>query len=813
MNKGITPIPIEDEMKESYMTYAMSVIVSRALPDVRDGLKPVHRRILYAMNDMGIRSASQYRKSARIVGEVLGKYHPHGDQAVYQTLVRLAQDFSMRYLIVDGQGNYGSVDGDSPAAMRYTEARLTSFAMEMLSDMNKDTVNFTPNFDDSLKEPVVLPAGVPNLLLNGSTGIAVGMATNIPPHNLAEIVDAIIAMIDRPEIDVEELLDYVEGPDFPTGAFIYGKTGIRAAYRTGRGKIILRARVEEETLKRSGRNALIIHELPYQVNKAELLSKIATLAKEKKIEGIAEIRDESDRTGMRAVIELKKGVNPDLLLNQLYIHTSLQNVFGIIFLALVDKKPRILNLKELMEYYIIHRREIIVRRTHFDLDRAVKRSHIVEGLLKALERIDLVIELIRSSETVQKAQENLQISIEMSHEQAQAILEMRLQRLTILEKDKLQKEYEELHSSIQKFREILASQTVQDNLMKEELLEVKNKYADARKTQIIEHVQNIEEEDLIPKEDHVLIISHQGYIKRLHNDSYRQQLRGGQGVHGNTKEDDFIEDLFVASTHDYILFFSNLGRCFFVKVYEIPETGRTSRGRHLRLLLQLREEEFICSILPLSSFDESKAIVLITKYGKVKRCSISDFLHARTRGIRAMNLEKGNLLISAVLSSGDSELMICTKDGKALRLREKEIPKMGRNARGVIGIRLKEQNAVVSVVVVEKDRSILLLTEKGYGKRMSFDQIHVHGRATQGQKYINISEKTGLVTAVRSVSEDDEILAITSQAMVIKTLVRNISQFGKNAGGVRIVQVKKGDTVVAIARCAPSLNLEEEEES
>ncbi len=799
----IIPVPIEDEMKEAYLTYAMSVIVSRALPDVRDGLKPVHRRILYAMNDMGITPDKGYKKSARIVGEVLGKYHPHGDLAVYNTMVRMAQEFSMRNLIIDGQGNYGSVDGDSPAAMRYTEARMTRYAMELLKDINKKTVNTQLNFDDSLEEPVVLPASVPNLLVNGSTGIAVGMATNIPPHNLREVVDGACAVIDNPDIPVEELMTYVKGPDFPTYGILHGRSGIQSAYLTGRGKVTVRAKIDIEELK-GGREAIIIQELPYQVNKAELLSKIAYLVKEKKVEGIGEIRDESDRKGMRAVIELKKGANTNVILNRLYTHTQMQAVFGIIMLALVDKQPEVLNLKEILVHYIAHRKEIIIRRTEFDLNKAETRAHIVEGLLIALNQIDAVIKLIRASDNAEKARSGLIAQFSLSEKQAQAILDMRLQRLTALETNKLQQEYDELVKLIKGFKELLASDELQYKVMKEELMEIKEKYGSDRRTEIADEIGGIITEDLIEEEENVVTISHGGYIKRLPTNTYRKQKRGGVGVSGaNTKQDDFIEQLFVASTHDYIMFFSNFGRAFYVKVYEIPEGGRTTRGRHIKLLLQLADDEMIKTIVPIKDYKVAHPIVLITKNGIIKRCVISDFANARARGVKAMNLDKDDLLISAVLSDGKSELVLCSKQGKALKISENEVREMGRVARGVIGIRLKGDNEVIGVEKVTEDHNLLVITKNGYGKQMKFSQLQAHGRGTGGQIYLKVNEKTGEVVSVQAVSNEDEVMVITSQGMVVKTAVKGISTFGRTASGVKIVNVKADDYVVAVARTTP----------
>ncbi len=805
---NIIPVPIEDEMKGSYLTYAMSVIISRALPDVRDGLKPVHRRILFAMHDMGMTPDKEYKKSARIVGEVLGKYHPHGDLAVYHTLVRLAQPFSMRDLIIDGQGNFGSVDGDTPAAMRYTEARMTNYAMELLNDIKKNTVNTQLNFDDSLEEPIVLPAGIPNLLVNGSTGIAVGMATNIPPHNLGEVIDGVCALIDNPHMPIEGLLDYVKGPDFPTYGILHGRSGIRSAYLTGRGKVVVRAKVDVEELK-GGREALIITELPYQVNKADLLVKISDLVKAKKIEGIHDLRDESDRTGMRAVIELKRSANINVILNQLYAHTSLQSVFGIIMLALVDNQPRVLNLKEVMSYYIAHRKEIVIRRTQFDLNKAEKRAHIVEGLLVALDNIDAIVKMIRDSANVEQARSGLMTSYSLTEVQAQAILDMRLQRLTALESDKLQKEYDELLIMIRQFKEFLASDEKQYTTIKTELLEMRAKYSSERRTEIVGELDSFDSEDLIVEEDNVVTISRGGYIKRLPTNTYKKQRRGGIGITGaNIKEDDYVEHLFVASTHDFIMFFTNLGRTFYIKVHEIPESARTSRGRSIKILLQLNDEEVIKACLPVKDYNEKRPVVLVTKKGIIKRCFISDFVNARTRGIIAMNLDEGDILTSAVLTDGKSDLLLCTKKGIALRVREDGIRAMGRTARGVIGIRLKAGNELIGMEKVCSDRKLLIITKNGYGKLMDFNRLQSHGRGTSGQIYLKVNDKTGEVVAVHAVRPEEEVVLITSQGMVIKTAVKGISNLGRTAMGVRIVNVRKDDHVVALASTQPDVEIE-----
>ncbi len=798
-NGNVILIPIEVEMKDSYITYAMSVIISRALPDVRDGLKPVHRRILYAMNEMGIIPSKAYKKSARIVGEVLGKFHPHGDAAVYNALVRMGQTFSMRSLLIDGQGNYGSVDGDMPAAMRYTEARMTNYSMELLRDIEKETVNTQLNFDDSLHEPVVLPAGVPNLLVNGSTGIAVGMATNIPPHNLAEVIDGVCAVIDDKDILVEKLMTYIKGPDFPTYGIIYGKEGISSAYLTGRGKVTVRAKVDVEIFK-NDREALIITEIPYQVNKADLIIKIASLVKDKKIEGISDIRDESDRTGMRIVIEIKKGANTKIILNLLYSHTSLQSVFGIIMLALVDNQPKVLNLKEVITNYVAHRKEVIIRRTNFDLNKAEKRAHILEGLLIALANIDKIIALIRASDNANIARNGLINNFSLTEIQAQAILDMRLQRLTALEHGKIQEEYDKLLMLIKELKAILDSDDIQYRIMKDELLEMKSKYKTKRCTKIVPSLDSFETEDLIVKEDNVVTISIGGYIKRLPVSTYKKQKRGGVGVSGaNVKQDDYIEHLLVASTHDYIMFFTNYGRTFYIKVHEIPESGRTTRGRSIKILLQLNEGEVVKAYVPVKDYNENRPIILVTKNGIIKRCVIRDFVNARTRGIKAMNLDEGDLLISAVLSNGKSDIVLCTKKGLALRLRENDIREMGRAARGVIGIRMKKGNEVIGMERVSSNKRLLIVSKNGYGKLTRFSTLQAHGRGTAGQIYLGVNKKTGDVATVHAVTLDEEVVIITSQGMVIKTAVKGISSFGRTASGVRLVNVKDNDFVVAVS--------------
>jgi DNA gyrase subunit A len=791
---------IVDEAEESYLNYAMSVITSRALPDVRDGLKPIHRRILYAMGTMGLTHERAYKKSATIVGEVLGKYHPHGDAAVYETMVRLAQDFSLRYLLVDGQGNFGSVDGDPAAAMRYTEAKMTRISEEMLQDIRKETVDFRPNFDDSIKEPIVLPGSFPNLLANGTTGIAVGMTTNIPPHNIRELCDAICTYIENPSITVDKILKKIPGPDFPTGGIIHGVQGIKSAYKTGKGKISIRSKFDIEEIK-GGREAIIITEIPYQVNKANLIMKIADLVRDKKIDGVADLRDESDQSGMRIVIELKKGAMPQVILNQLFTHTQMQTSFGIILLALVDNQPKVLGLLEIIKHYVTHRKEVIIRRTKFDLDKAEKRAHLLEGLRIALLNIDEIIALIQKSKTVDEAREGLMKKFKLSEVQAQAILDMRLQKLVNLEKLKVEQEYKEVKDLIKALKAILGSEEKVLDIIKTDLKEISKKYGDDRKTQIEgAELEALDIEDLITKEDMVITITNKGIIKRTPINSYKQQKRGGVGVAGSaTKTDEFIEHLFIASTHHYIVFVSNKGKAYFLKVHEIPLGSKAARGsKSVKMLLNLTPEEELKAYVPLDDFGEDKYLILATSMGMIKKCRTSDFANAKTRGVYAIALDKGDDVVSVKLTTGDQSVVLCTRRGSALVFPEKSVRVMGRAARGVKGINLKSGDELAGMEVVVKKESLLVITEKGYGKRVSYDGFTPHSRGTGGQIYIKVAADTGEVAAVRSVGDDDELFAITSMGMVIRTRVSGVTKQGRAAKGVRVISVTEPDFVVAI---------------
>jgi DNA gyrase subunit A len=798
--ENILPRNIEDEMRESYLNYAMSVIMARALPDVRDGLKPIHRRILYAMGTMGLSHEHAYKKSATIVGEVLGKYHPHGDAAVYETMVRLAQDFSLRYLLVDGQGNFGSVDGDPAAAMRYTEAKMTKVSEEMLLDIRKETVDFRPNFDESIKEPVVLPASFPNLLANGSTGIAVGMTTNIPPHNIREVCDAIITYIDNPSVSIDKLIKKIPGPDFPTGGIIHGIQGIKSAYRTGRGKINIRSKFDIEELK-GGREAIIITEIPYQVNKANLVMKIADLVRDKKVDGVADLRDESDQHGMRIVVELKKGAMPQVILNQLFTHTQMQTSFGIILLALVNNQPKVLGLLDIIKHYVDHRKEVIIRRTQFDLDKAEKRLHLLEGLRIALLNIDEIIALIQKSKTVEDARDGLMKKFKLSQVQAQAILDMRLQKLVNLEKLKVEQEYNEVTDLIKHLKAILASEGKVLEMIKGDLKEISGKYGDDRKTKIEgAELEALDIEDLITREDMVITITNKGIIKRTPIHSYKQQKRGGVGVAGSaTKTDEFIEHLFIASTHHYIVFVSNKGKAYFLKVHEIPLGSKAARGsKSIKMLLNLTSDEDLKAYVPLDGFDDNKFMILATSMGMIKKCRISEFANAKTRGVYAITLDKGDNVITVKLTTGDQSIVLCTRRGNALVFPEKSVRVMGRAARGIKGIGLKSGDELAGMEVVAKKESLLVITEKGFGKRVSYDGFTPHSRGTGGQIYIKITPETGEVAAVRSVGDDDELFAITSMGMVMRTQVSGVTRQGRAAKGVRVIAVKEPDLVVAI---------------
>ena len=797
----VYPVAIEDEIKESYLNYAMSVIVSRALPDARDGLKPVHRRILYAMNEMGLRPDRAFKKSGRLVGDVLGKYHPHGDQSIYDALVRMAQDFSMRYPVVNGQGNFGSVDGDPPAAMRYTEVKMERIAEEMLRDIKKETVDFVPNYDDSMQEPQVVPAALPYLLLNGASGIAVGMATNMAPHNLTEVSNGIARLIDNPDLTVDDLIDDVRGPDFPTGGIIFGTKGIHEAYTTGKGKVVVQSRFSMETLK-SGREVIIVTELPYMVNKANLIVRIADLVREKKIEGIADLRDESDRDGMRIVIELKKGIIPKVVLNQLFSHTSLQQNFSINNLALVNGKPQLLTLKEMMQCFIDHRKEVVIRRTKFDLRKAEERAHILEGLKIALDNIDEVIALIKSSKDVETARINLMKKFGLSEVQAQAILDMRLQKLTSLETQKILDELQEVRARIAYLKDLLSSDKKILDVVKTETLEIAEKYGDDRRTEIVlDEAEEINIEDLIHKEDMVVLISNRGFIKRVPVSSYRSQGRGGKGSASATlKNEDFIEHIFIASTHDHILFATSAGKAYWVKVHQIPEGSRAARGQQVKTLLAISPDEDITAIVALEDFSDDTFLFMATSRGIVKKVTTRSFINAKTHGIIAIKLENGDRLISAKLSDGKDEIVMITRKGYALRITEESVRSMGRATRGVMGIRLSRDDELAAVLVKADDQKMLLLSENGYGKRTDYDNFNRHGRATKGQITYKTTEKTGEIMGALSVSDEDDLVCITSQGNTIKLKLNEIPVMGKTAMGVRVVNIQKPDVLVGMAK-------------
>ncbi|MBI3142845.1 MAG: DNA gyrase subunit A [Bacteroidetes bacterium] len=804
----IVPINIEDEMKTAYIDYSMSVIVSRALPDVRDGLKPVHRRVLYGMTDLGLAHNRPYKKSARIVGEVLGKYHPHGDSSVYDTMVRLAQDWSMRYTLVDGQGNFGSVDGDPPAAMRYTEARLTKIAEEMLVDIDKNTVDYRPNFDDSLKEPTVLPAKVPNLLLNGAAGIAVGMATNMPPHNLREVVDATIAFIQNKDISIDELMQYIKGPDFPTGGTIFGIDGVRKAFHTGRGSVNVRGKAEIETDK-AGRERIIITEIPYLVNKAIMQQKMAELVNEKVIEGISEIRDESDRRGMRVVIELKRDAMASVVLNKLYKYTQLQGSFSVNNVALVDGKPYTLNLKDLIKYYVKHRHEVVVRRTQFDLEEALKRAHILEGLLIALDHLDEVIALIRASNTVEEARTGLMERFALSELQARAILDMRLQKLTGLERDKIKAEYDELMGRIAYYREILANEALRMKIITDELTEIKEKYGDDRRTSIEMASDEISIEDLINNEEVVVTISHLGYVKRTLLTEFRTQGRGGKGSKGAASRDaDFIEHIFTAFTHDYLLVFTEKGRCFWLRIYEIPEGNKTTKGRAVQNLIQIAPDDKIRTYLAVNQINDedylnNNFVVFCTKKGVIKKTTLEAYSRPRANGINAISINDDDQLLSVCLTNGESHIMIATREGQAIHFPEETVRAMGRTATGVRGVRLGDNptNEVVGMICVqEQTETVMVVSENGYGKRSSIEDYRITNRGGKGVKTINITEKTGSLIGVVNVKDDDDLMIINQSGVTIRLRVNDIRVAGRNTQGVRLISLKNGDSISSITR-------------
>ncbi len=798
----IIPVNIEEEMVDSYLSYSMSVIIGRALPDARDGLKPVHRRILYGMHELGNEWNKPYKKSARIVGDVMGKFHPHGDAAIYDALVRMAQDFAMRYPLVDGQGNFGSLDGDPPAAMRYTEVRLHRLAGEMLQDLDKETVDFVENYDGSTLEPVVLPAKIPNLLLNGSSGIAVGMSTNIPPHNLGEVIDAVVAQIRNPDVTVEELMRYVPGPDFPTGGIVFGTQAIRQAYETGRGVIKVRARALIEKQKKGDRDCIVVTEVPYQINKARLIEKIAELAKEERIKGIADIRDESDREGVRVVIELKRGENPQVVLNQLLKHTPLETSFGIILLALVNNQPRVLSLKGLIQCFIDHRKEVVTRRTRFELRKAEQRLHILEGLTKALDHLDRVIRTIRASKDPREARSKLMGMLSLSEVQAQAILDMRLQRLTALERDKIVEERKQLVAEVKRLKEILEKEELLMGIIVEELEEVKDRYGDERRTEIVENVEELSIEDLIADEDVVVTISHEGYIKTTPLSIYRSQRRGGKGKRGmSTKETDFVENLFVASMHSYVMFFTNKGRCYWLKVHEIPEAGPTARGKNIVNLLALQKDESVAAVLPVREFEEGRYLVLGTRKGMVKKTDLMAYSRPRTGGIIAIELDGDDELVGGKITDGDDEILLTTRFGQAIKFRETDVRAMGRVARGVIGIRLRPGDEVVSLEVLESpEAQILTVTERGYGKRTKSSQYRLTQRGGKGVITIRVTEKVGNVVGALQVVDDDQIMLITTKAKMIRINVSEIRLMGRSTQGVKLIEFDGDEKVSAVAR-------------
>lgn len=812
-HSGVKGVNITKTVKTAFLDYAMSVIVSRALPDVRDGLKPVQRRILYGMQELGSTSDKPYKKSARIVGDVMGKYHPHGDSSIYEAMVRMAQDFSYRYMLVDGHGNFGSIDGDGAAAMRYTESRMSKIAMEMLRDINKNTIDYKDNYDGNEREPVVLPARYPNLLVNGTSGIAVGMATNIPPHQLGEVIDGVLAVSENPAITTEELMEIIPGPDFPTGGLILGRSGIRRAYETGRGSIVVRSKVEIEQ-KTSGKEVIIVNELPYQVNKARLIEKIAELVRDKKIDGITNIRDESDRNGMRIVIDVRRDANANVVLNNLYKQTAMQSSFGINMLALVNGQPQTLSLKEALYHYLEHQKEVIRRRTEFELKKAEDRAHILEGLRIALDHIDAIIQLIRSSQTADEAKRALGEQYSLSERQAQAILDMRLQRLTGLERDKIEEEYNGLLALIAELKEILANEGKIIAIIHEELTEVKERFNDARRTEIIAGGANmIEDEDLIPRENSVLTLTHNGYIKRLPANTYRSQRRGGRGVQGmGTNEDDFVEHLMYASTHDTILFFTSKGKTFKAKGYEIPEFGRTAKGLPIVNLLNVDKDEKVTAMIRVPSYEEDAYFIFTTKTGVTKRTSLSNFANIRTNGLIAISLREDDELISVRLTDGTKEIIIGTHQGMLVRFKEQDIRAMGRNAAGVRGIRLRDDDYVVGMEILEEGQDILVVTEKGYGKRTSEEEYRLQTRGGVGIKTCQITDKNGPVVAVKAVTGEEDIMLITINGMLIRMDVNDISQIGRSTQGVRLIRLADDEFVATVAKVEKEDPSEEESE-
>lgn len=793
-------VPIEEEMKRSYLEYSMSVIVGRALPDVRDGLKPVHRRILYSMYELKNFQDRPYKKSARVVGDVIGKYHPHGDMAVYDAIVRMAQDFNMRYPLVDGQGNFGSIDGDSPAAMRYTEVRMSQLAEELLKDIEKDTVDFTPNYDGSVLEPVVLPSPVPNLIINGSSGIAVGMSTSIPPHNLSEICDGILAVLEDPGIEVDRLLDFIKGPDLPTRGLILGREGIVEAYRTGRGIIKIRGKARFEE-RRGGRQYIVIEEIPYQVNKAKLIERIAELVKERKLEGVQEIRDESNREGIRVVLELKREAVPSVIINRLYKYTQMEISYGINMLAIVQGRPMLLDLKSLLMAFIDHRRQVIRRRTTYDLNKARERAHILEGLRKALSMLDEVIQLIRSSEDVKTAKAGLVELLDITEKQATAILEMRLQRLTGLEREKLEEEYRSLISDIERYERILSSPEEVDNIIKEETKVIKEQYGDSRRTEIVEEEPAIEVEDLIQEEDMVVTISNLGYIKRTPLSQYRAQKRGGKGITGaRTREDDFVELMVVANSHDYLLFFTNLGKVYMKKVHELPEGSRSSQGKHIANLLQLSQEEKVKATLNLKGFEEKAIVVMATKQGMVKRTMLQEYENLKSSGIIALKMREGDEVVGVALSDGTKDILLSTSKGKCIRFSEEEVRIVGRASIGVIGIELEEGDKVVSMEVLKPEGDILTVTERGFGKRTPVEEFRPQSRAGKGIILMKITPKNGPVVYSYQVTENDHMVVITNEGKLIRFEVKDVPKTGRATQGVKLIEISNGERVVGAAK-------------
>ena len=808
-NDRIIPINIEDQMKSAYIDYSMSVIVSRALPDVRDGLKPVHRRVLYGMLDLGVTSGKPYKKSARIVGDVLGKYHPHGDSSVYDTMVRMAQEWSLRYPLVDGQGNYGSVDGDPPAAMRYTEARLKKIAEELLSDINKDTIDYQLNFDDSLEEPTVLPTRIPNLLVNGASGIAVGMATNMAPHNLSEVVDGIIAYIDNRDIEISELMQHVKAPDFPTGGIIYGYAGVQDAFHTGRGRIVMRAKAEIETTK-SGREQIIVTEIPYQVNKSDMIKRTADLVNEKKIEGIAEIRDESDRHGMRIVYDIKRDGNASIILNNLYKHTALQTSFSVNNIALVHGRPMMLNLKDMIFHFVEHRHEVVVRRTKFELAEAEKRAHILEGLLIALDHLDEVIKLIRASATPDDARVGLMEKFGLSDIQARAILDMTLRRLTGLERDKIKEEYAELMKTIEYLKSILEDEGLRMSIIKDELLEVKEKYGDERRSTIVHSAEDMRMEDFIDDEEVVITISHESYVKRTPLSEYRTQGRGGKGAKGsNTREEDFTEHIITASAHNYMLFFTEAGRCFWLRAFEIPEGTRTSRGRAIQNIINIPKDEKIKAYIKVKNLKdqeylENNFIIMCTKRGTIKKTSLEAYSRPRANGINAININEGDQLLEACLTDGSSEIVMALRSGRAIRFNESTVRPMGRTATGVRGVTLggPDDEVVGMISVNNYETTVLVVSEKGYGKRTDIEDYRVTNRGGKGVKTISVTDKTGKLVAIKDVTNNDDLMIINKSGIVIRIAASELRVMGRATQGVRLISLKGDDEIASVTKVA-----------